>query len=199
MTAAAPPASCARGGEAAAAALDDSDETEGRGELADPLAEPTALPLRKLEDWQLEHEMGEPDSEHRAGELRRDVRRRVARPHLAGDGGRHRHRWIEVRARDRRQGKDERQQRAAGRQRVGEERQGQISAGEALRHDAGADDGGEQQGAADAFRNGAAADAGVHAGSGDRPISWARRCRASRSSLSIGNATKSLMRASRRR
>ena len=117
-------------------------------------------------------------------------------PPRRGDGERH-HR-IEMRARYRAEGQDQRDERAARRDRVGEQRQRDVSAGEPLGHDAGADHGGEQQRRADRFGGGAAREGALHQrrlGSRDfadlvEPPS-AATCR---SSLSSGRLTKIEMR-----
>src|SRR5260221_6014678 len=161
-----------RRGEATPPTLDERDQAETRGELAGPLPEAAALARGDFDDRQIEHEMRQPHADNRADDLR---------------------------ARDRREGEDERDQGAARRQRIGEEGEGEIAAGEPLRHDAGADNGGEQQRRADALGCGAPSDAHIYGDGAARPISSALRLRASRSSLSSGSTTKSLMRASSRR
>ena len=64
--------------------------------------------------------------------------------------------WIEVRARDRPERQDEGDQRGARGERIRQQRDGDVPAGEALAHDAGADHGREQKGRAHRLGNEAA-------------------------------------------
>ena len=63
-----------------------------------------------------------------------------------------------MRAGDRRKDGDENDQDGAGRYGVAKQRDGVVTAGKPLRHDAGADDGGDQNCGAQPFGNKAAAD-----------------------------------------
>ena len=70
---------------------------------------------------------------------------------------------IEVRARDRAERQDQRDERRAGREGVREQRHRDVAAGEALAHDAGADDGRQQQRRTDGFGDEAPAEIGLRA------------------------------------
>ena len=106
-----------------------------------------------------------------------------------------------MRARDRTEDQDQHHQDGAGRQRVAEQRERDVSAREPLRHDAGADDGREQEGRAERLGGeasrqrrhqvGATAFAGraFHAADFVQP-----RCSVSWSRLRIGSAVKIAMR-----
>src|SRR6202043_4015788 len=127
-----------------------------------------------------------------AGALRRDIWQRFAPRPLARGGKGERHRRIEMRAGNRRKDGDENDQDRAGRYGVAQQRDGFVAAGKPLRHDAGADDGGDENCGAQPLGNKAAADHAAE--SFDVPIESSWRCKVSLSSERSGRLTKILMR-----
>ena len=105
------------------------------------------------EHRQVEHDVRRRDAGEGARDLRSDVPRHLAPRESALRGVGERHRRVEVRARNRPERQDQRDERRARRERVGEQRDRDVPAGEPLAHDPGADDGGEQQGGPDALRD----------------------------------------------
>ena len=91
-----------------------------------------------------------------------------------------RHRRVEVRAGDRPERQDQGDEHGPGGERVGEERDGDVAAGEPLGHDARADDGGEEQRGADGL--------GGHAPRQIDPAARLRPCRHARPSHSRNRA-----------
>ena len=89
--------------------------------------------------------MSGPHAQHRARRLRRYIARNLAPSNPGLARVRQRDGRIEMRTGDRPEGKDERDQHSARRQRVREERDVDIAAAQALAHDAGANDRRQQQ------------------------------------------------------
>lgn len=135
----------------AAAAEHDEDQTEGGDAFGQPLAVAAARRRRPLQQGQLEHRVREQRSQHRAGDLRRDVGRERAPRQGAAQAERQGHDGIEVRAGDGREQLNEHEQHGAGRKGVAKKRERGVAAREPLPHDAGADDGGEQERRAQGF------------------------------------------------
>ena len=111
--------------------------------------------LRGRKSGQIEHQVGDSYTGERPDDLTcevgRDVRPRESA--LACDGERHRR--IEMRPRDRPEREDERDERGARRERIGEQRHGDVPAGEPLAHDPGPDDGREQKRGSEPLRRAA--------------------------------------------
>jgi len=183
------------------AAEDRQQQTEGGDRLRQELAGAAAQRRRQLPERQLEHQMRDPDAEHGAGDLRRrvDAGRRPFDAAAQGEGERHRR--IEMRAGQRAEHEDEHAQHGAGRQGVAQQGERAVTAGEALRHDAGADHRGEQECRAQKLRDRPLRRRARHVGSAiraapTRPISRSLACNDSRSRPATGSATKISMRLS---
>lgn len=152
---------------APACAVDDDEQSERGDEFAEKLRRTGACVMREDEERMLEHRMRRGDAGNRARELRHDIsghpppRKRALDRGGDGDGG------IEMRAGDRREGEDQRDQDRAGGDAVRQERDRHVPARQPLPHDARADDGGDEQRRADRFTDDgphAAADYRVGAG-----------------------------------
>ena len=125
---------------------DHGEEAERRHELARQLRDPVPPMLRGEEERRLlEHDVGDRHADEGPDELRRDVARHLAPGQAPLARIRQRHDRIEVRARDRSEGDDQRDQRRARREGVGEQRERDVRARELLGHDPRPDDRGQQQ------------------------------------------------------
>jgi hypothetical protein len=102
--------------------------------------------VRREEQPFTEHQVSRRDAAESSENLRGDVGWHLAPCQAALRCIRQRDGWIEVRSRNRSERKDQRNERGAGRDGVCEERDRGVSAGEPIAHDAGSDNGGEQQG-----------------------------------------------------
>jgi hypothetical protein len=111
-----------------------------------PLRGPRPHVAGRREDRLAEHRVSDGDAGERPEHLGRDVDRDVAPPDAPLPGVGERHRGVEVRAGHRPEGQDQGHQPGAGRDGVRQERDRHVAAGEALSHDAGSDDGGEEEG-----------------------------------------------------
>jgi len=126
-------------------AVHDRDEPERRNDFTPHLRSSGPVARGSLKDVEAEHQMGGDDAGDSADELRDDARKKLCARRSALDHGCDRHDGIEVRARDRSEREDERDERRRGRGAVGEEREGSGTAGETLAHDSRSDDRAEQQ------------------------------------------------------
>ena len=106
--------------------------------------------------------------------------------HRAAQGEGDTDRWVEVRAGEGAEHQDEDREDRSGRQGIAQERKRCVAARELLRHDSGADDGGEQKGGPQPFRERALRQRRHQPGSlafaaaaSIRPISLSRCCRLS--------------------
>ena len=119
---------------------------------------------RDLPDRQFEHQVRDPHADDPTDNLCGDVRPRIRPPQLAAEREREAHRRVEMRARERAERENENGEDRAGRQRVAQQRQRVVTAGKALRHDAGADDRGEQEGGAQTLGDAARRSDGIRGG-----------------------------------
>lgn len=102
---------------------------------------------------QIEHDVGSSDAEHGPRDLSSDVTRHLSPRESALGGNGERHGRVELCARNRPEGEDQRDEDRARCERVRKERNRQVSTGEPLTHDPGADDGREQKAGPDALRD----------------------------------------------
>ncbi len=110
----------------------------------------------------LEHDVRRRDAGKGAADLGEHVRRHLAPRQPSLRGVRQGDRRVEVRAGDRAEGQDQRDEAGAGRERVGEQRDRDVPAREPLAHDARADDRGEEQGRAQRLGHGSAREVDLH-------------------------------------
>jgi hypothetical protein len=173
-------------------AQDHQHEAEGGDGFGDPLAGAAAQPGRELQNGRVEHRMRQPGAEHRADELRRDVRREQRARQQPAHRQHDRHGGVHVRAADRAEHLDQEVQAAGRRQRVGQQRDRDVAAGQPLGHDAGADHDREQQGGGQRFREQLARGRELH---GQRAAMAASADRSSASpSVCSGNCSSCSMR-----
>jgi hypothetical protein len=109
--------------------------------------------------------MSEPHAEDGARHLREDIGQNIVSPQIARDRCCRGNSRVEMRAGDRGEGEDHRDQRAAGSDGVGKESERDVSARQALRHDARADHGDQEERRANALGHSAPDDIGCHGGS----------------------------------
>ena len=128
-----------------AAAPDDGEQAEGRYHFADPLPAAGSRSLTVLDDRQREHQMRDPNADDPAADLGNGVSERGPPEEAVDQDCGERHNGVHMRTRMRAEGQDQREERAAGRDRVGEQCQRRVPAAEPFRHDAGADHGDEQE------------------------------------------------------
>ena len=112
-----------------------------------------------MQQLEVEHGVCDQDTRERPEHLRGHVCRHCFSRELFQYGERRGHDRIEVRAGSRAKRNDQRQQREAGRERVGEQRDCGIGLGQTLSHDAGADYGSQKKRGADKFPDGLPSDA----------------------------------------
>ena len=113
----------------------------------------------------LEHQVRDHRADTGAHDLGRDVDERLTGCDTSEHAVGQRDDRVEVRARYRPEGEDQRDERGAGRDRVLEELEADVVRGESLRGDAGADDDGNEQRGTDCLGRRAAREVDVH----DRP------------------------------
>ena len=149
------------------------------------------------EEGLAEHEMRGNHPEYPSRDLDGDVENGVARSDLAPYREGERHRRVEVRPGNRPEDQDEHDQRRPRGNGVPEQRDGVVSSGKALSHDAASDDDGEQERGAEGFGGEPAREiVSVHTGSSGfrSPISSSLFWSASLSSAANGRLTKMPMR-----
>jgi hypothetical protein len=108
-----------------------------------------AIGGRDLDQWQTKHHVGGEHADDASHHLRCNVRRHGAPPHVPAHRLGHADEGVEVSARDGPERHDQRDERRADREGIGEQRDGDVAATELHRHDAAADDGRQQQRGAD--------------------------------------------------
>jgi hypothetical protein len=112
-------------GHAAAAATatpDDGEETEGGHELAHRLANTGSFVMRRREERLAEHDVSDANTRERTGDVGEDVDREVPPGKTALAGVREADRGIEMRARHRAEGEDQRNEPSSRRDRVRQQR-----------------------------------------------------------------------------